>query len=91
MKFVLQPMSWYKRRRPDEPGASVVDVQVIDFQKQDNQYCRILARYDDGSEVELRGRIMLNRVYGDPPIEHWTVQGIDPAGRSIQLRLEENA
>ncbi len=91
MKFEIMPYSWYKRREPTEQLNSLLDFEVLGFEKIDGHSCVIKAYFDDGVRT-LSARVVESAIYtigGPKVISHWAVQGIDPHGISVVLKLIE--
>jgi len=92
MNFVVQPLSWFKRRTPTEVIPSVTAFNITEFEKIDNSYCKIFVCYTDDSSYNLDGRVSKNVTYlvGGGCIENgWTVQGINSDGLSVLFKLVE--
>ncbi|MCO7223460.1 hypothetical protein [Pleionea sp. CnH1-48] len=77
-RFEVLPKDWFKRRKPVK-SPNIIKVEVDDFKKQPNHFCRIRVYYDDDSEKSLIGRVLYNSIK-----EHWTVDGMEVAVRLIE-------
>ncbi len=92
MKFEIQPLSWFKRRWPTEIEPKVTEFEVTEFEKIDNSYCKLFVKLDNGETFNVDARVSLSKTYviGKPPIENgWTVQGLNPYGLNVLLKLIE--
>ena len=76
MEYKVINTSWSKRRKM-EPPKPILDIQIIDFIKQHNHFCRLNVTYADGTVESLLSRVIYN-----PLKDHWTIDGLKVA---IQL------
>ena len=93
MRFKIQPLSWFKRRWPTEVEPKVTEFEVTEFEKIDKSYCKLFVRLDNGETYNLSARVALSvtHVVGKSPIENgWSVQGLNPDGLNVLLKLEED-
>ncbi len=90
-KFIEMPQDWHKRRIPTEKKPTLINYEVIDFEKINNHACKMNVTFSDGSSDTLNARVHCNRIYGIDvdPNERWTVQGINHTGTSVLLKLIE--
>ena len=78
-KFELMERDWYKRRKPNDGAPSIVDFEVIAFEKTHNHLCEIKARFNDGQEKILISRVIYNQL-----TRSWTVDGMELAVKLIE-------
>lgn len=77
MKYsVIQP-SWAKRRKCD-PLPQVLSVELIEFKKIHNHFCKMRVVYCNLSEESLIARVIY-----DPVKQDWLVDGM-----KVAIRLE---
>lgn len=95
-KFEILPQSWSKRRKITETIREVIDFEVIDFVKESNHRCQLSVKFDDGETILLDARVYVNRTHrieDDGSVTDvetgWGVQGTNPHGVSVVLRLVE--
>jgi hypothetical protein len=85
MPFVIQQLSWYKRRKPgDQPQP--VSIEVPDFKPEANHFCAVHVQFDNGDHVSLSGRVTQNPISGA-----WMVNGINMHGQSVSAMWVDNA
>ena len=83
-------MSWHMRRTPTYVPPSVVEYEVLDFEKVDQHRCSMFVKLSDGSDYLLTARVSRACTYGVDGTEtniRWTVQGTDPHGMNVLLRV----
>lgn len=84
MIFEIMQTDWYKRREPTVEKDKIKNVEVIGFQKIDNSICVMKVEYESGEILELSGYTNVNE--GN---NRWTVNGLNPHGVSVLVRLVE--
>ena len=95
-KFEEQKQSWFKRRDPSRDLKKVLEkFEVIDFEKISGHRCQMKVTIN-GEEMILTARVTVNETYemmddGSTKVhEHgWGVQGTNPHGISVNLKLIE--
>lgn len=79
MPFIIQQLSWYKRRKPGaEPQP--IEVRIPDFKCEANHFCAVEVMFDNGEHATLSGRVTQNPVTGA-----WMVNGINASGHSVSV------
>ena len=77
--FELMQRDWYKRRKPNSDEVSIVDYEVIDFEKTHNHMCKIKITYSNGKEKVLIARVIFNQL-----TNVWTIDGMELALKLIE-------
>lgn len=73
-------LSWHKRRIPKKEN-KVVEFEVIDFKKVNNEFCKLRVIYENGEEKIFLSRIIHSKpqsFYKDQR-EKWIVDGMHVA------------
>ncbi|MFC0446432.1 hypothetical protein ACFOD1_06970 [Pseudidiomarina halophila] len=85
MSFIIQQLSWHKRRKATvEPQP--VSISVPDFKKEVNHFCTVEVTFDNGEVVKLSGRVTQHPITGV-----WSINGINAKGQSVSARYEETS
>lgn len=77
MKYEVITKSWSKRRKLDTEK-QISNIQLLDFIKQHNHFCKMQVSYSDGSQDTFLSRVIFNEIK-----EHWTVDGMHIAIRLL--------
>jgi len=78
MKYEIIKKSWSKRRKLDVEK-EISNIQVIDFIKQHNHFCKMKVSYSDSTETTLISRVVFNEIK-----KHWTIDGMHVAVRLLE-------
>lgn len=79
MKYELIKKDWYKRRVPSKQApATVINVEVPDYEKKHNHMCSMVVEYDNGHIESLVARVIQNQI-----TKEWTVDGMKVAIRIL--------
>ena len=81
MKYEIINCDWYKRRR-GLPIPKAVSVELVNFKKEKNSFCTMIATLDNGETVELLARVIYNSIK-----DHYTVEGMDTDMNSVRIKL----
>ena len=93
-EFEVLPQSWSKRRALDKTIREVCDYTVHGFKKIDGHRCHIDAQFDNGDHEHLLARVYANKTHQlvdgvlSEVITSWGLQGTNPNGVSLVLRLK---
>ncbi|WP_444995909.1 hypothetical protein [Aliikangiella sp. IMCC44359] len=79
MKYEIITKSWSKRRKIDDEEV-IKDIQLIDFKKEHNHFCKMLVIYQNKTEKILLARVIYNEIK-----QHWSVDGMSVAIRLLEF------
>ncbi|MCH2058529.1 MAG: hypothetical protein MK214_18355 [Thalassotalea sp.] len=77
--FELIARDWYKRRTPKDKVVTPLSVEIPEFKLTHNHICKMQVNYSDGSEKQLIGRVIYNKL-----ADRWTVDGMELAVNVIE-------
>lgn len=78
-QFEIIPRDWHKRRSPNKTAVMPLTVEIPDFEQSHNHICHMHVSYSDGSEKQLIGRVIYNKL-----ADRWTVDGMELAVKLVE-------
>lgn len=80
-KYEVRQLSWSKRRNHNTQESEVLDIELINFKKEDNHFCTMIVDYEN-EKIELNARVLYNDRQN-----YWVVAGINTKGKQCSIKL----